>query len=431
MATIRSNDFENLKETTIHNRARAIQVLLPLIVLAVIAAGCAKVAGSRGWAQPQLSDTTLYVTLQKGQLSAIDSGTYNKIWTFPASDTFACGSGASQKYTIDGIYGAPAVDASNVYFASYDGAVYAVKRSDGTCAWRIETGDAILSAPVLSPNGLNVASTDGYLYLLDPATGAQKDRFNDGVAWATPLLTKDALYLATMAGQLWKLDIATLEPVWAAPFKVSAGLLTPPTLVGDNTVIVGGIGGLYAVDTTSGQQKWSASGSNWFWGPPVVDGTAVYVTDLGGEVKALDGTTGKSLWSADFKAQNPIRSGAVLAGGVLIVTDNGGVVYRIDAKTGASIGQPNLLNEDVLATALVVTTIVPNGGGPELTSATASPTASASAATTSPTASATGSAAPSPSPSGGSGVTVYIVTESGHLFTLDPAAGRTTEVISQ
>jgi outer membrane protein assembly factor BamB len=400
-------------------------VLLPLIVLAVIAAGCAKVAGSRGWAQPQLTDKVLYVTLQKGQLSAIDSGTYSKIWTFPTSDTFACGSGASQKYTIDGIYGAPAIDSSNVYFASYDGAVWAVKRSDGTCAWRIETGDAILSAPILSASGLNVAATDGYLYLLDPATGAQKDRFNDGVAWATPLLTKDALYLATMGGQLWKLDAATLKPVWAAPFKVSGGLLTPPTLVGDNTVIVGGISGLYAVDATSGQQKWSVSGSNWFWGPPAVDGTTVYVTDLGGEVKALDGTTGKSLWSADFIAQNPIRSGAVLVGGVLIVTDNGGEVYRVDPKTGASIGQPNLLNEDVLATALVV-----EGGAAPSSSATASPTASTLATATSrPTGSA--SASPSPSSSSGSGVTVYIVTESGHLFTFDPAAGRTVEVVSQ
>jgi hypothetical protein len=102
-------------------------------------------------------------------------------------------------------------------------------------------------------------------------------------------------------------------------------------------------------------------------------------------------------------------------------------VYRIDPKTGASIGQPNLLNEDVLATALVV-----EGSAAPSSSATPSPTASAAAtATTSPTASATGAATPSPSPSGGSGVTVYIVTESGHLFTLDPAAGRTTEVISQ
>jgi outer membrane protein assembly factor BamB len=403
-------------------------VLLPLIVLAVIAAGCAKVAGSRGWAQPQLADKVLYVTLQKGQLTAIDAGTYNKIWTFPPSGPFACGSGASQQYTIDGIYAAPAVDGSNVYFASYDGAVYSVKRSDGTCAWRMDTGAAILAAPILGASGLNVAATDGYLHLLDPATGAQKDRFNYGEAWATPLLTKDALYLATMAGQLWKLDPATLKPVWAAPFKVSGGLLTPPTLVGDNTVIVGGIGGnIYAVDTTSGQQKWSASGKNWFWGPPVVDGTTVYATDLAGEVKALDGTTGKSLWSADFIAQNPIRSGAVLAGGVLVVTDNGGEMYRIDPKTGASIGQPNLLNEDVLATALVV-----EGSTAPSSSATPSPTASASATVTpSPTASATGSVAPSASPSSGSGVTVYIVTESGHLFTLDPAAGRTVEVVSQ
>src|SRR5258708_15255120 len=170
-ATIRLHDGENLKETTIQHRARAIQVLLPLIVLAVIAAGCAKVAGSRGWAQPELTDKVLYVTLQKGQLTALDASTYNKIWTFPASDTFACGSGVSQKYTIDGIYGAPATDSSNVYFASYDGAVYAVKRSDGTCVWRIETGDAILSAPILSASGLNGAGARRQLDPCPPGPG--------------------------------------------------------------------------------------------------------------------------------------------------------------------------------------------------------------------------------------------------------------------
>ena len=156
-----------------------------------------------------------------------------------------------------------------------------------------------------------------------------------------------------------------------------------------------------------------------------MDGTTVYVTDLGGEVKALDGTTGKSLWSADFIAQNPIRSGAVLAGGVLVVTDNGGEVYRIDTKTGASIGQPNLLNEDVLATALVVEGGAAPSGSPTATPFVCQPsqTCPAQVPTTTPS--------PTPSASSSSGVTVYIVTESGHLFTLDPAAGRTVEVVSQ
>jgi outer membrane protein assembly factor BamB len=385
-------------------------VLIPLLVLAVIAAGCAKVAGPRGWAQPELTDNVLYVTLDKGKLSAIDAGTYQTIWTFPANETFACGNGESKKWTIDGIYGTPAVDDSLVYFASYDGAVWAVKRSDGTCVWRIETGDAILAAPLLGPSGLYVAATDGYIYALDPATGDQKNRFNSGEVWTTPLLTDDALYVATMAGQLWKLDPKTLDTVWSAPFKADAGLLTPPTLVGDNTIVVGGIGGdLYAVDTTSGQQKWTATGSNWFWGQPAVFGTTVIVTDLAGEVKALDAATGQSVWAADFITQNPIRTGAVLASKeTLVVVDNSGQVYRIDPAAGTSIGQPVLLNEGVLATPLVVVT-----GG-----VTATPAGSPIQP------SGTGNATPGPSTS-----TVFIVTQSGHLFTLDPVSGRTVQVV--
>jgi outer membrane protein assembly factor BamB len=286
-----------------------------------------------------------------------------------------------------------------------------VKRSDGTCAWRVDLGDLILAAPLLGPSGLYVAATDGYVYVLDPANGDQKNKFNSGEVWTTPLLTDDALYVATMKGQLWKLDPKTLDTVWSAPFKVDAGLLTPPTLVGDNTIIVGGISGLYAVDTTTGQQKWTVSGANWFWGQPAVSGTTVFVTDLAGEVKALDATDGHSLWAADFVTQNPIRTGAVVATKeTLVVVDNSGLVYRIDPNTGTSIGQPVLLNEDVLATPLVVVT-----GG-----VTATPTGSPVAPSATP-------AGQTPVPEG---VNVFIVTESGHLFTLDPDSGRTTQVAS-
>ncbi len=382
-------------------------------MIAVIAAGCAKVAKPRGWAQPELTDKVLYVSLDKGKLSAIDPGTYNTIWTFPATEEFACGNGAAKKWKIDGIYGSPAVDADFAYFTTYDGAVWAVKRSDGTCQWRVELGDSYLASPLLGPAGLYVASTDGYVYILDPANGAQKNEFNSGEVWTTPLLTGDALYVATMGGKLWKLDPATLDPVWSAPFTVDAGLLTPPTLVGDNTIIVGGIGGnLYAVDTATGTQKWTASGANWFWGQPATFGSTVFVTNLAGEVKALDASDGHSVWAADFITEHPIRTGAVMASkDTLVVVDNDGFVYRIDPVAGTSIGQPVLLNESVLATPLVVvnnpvTTTTPTGS-PVQPSAT-----------------------PAGQTPGPESATVLIVTQSGHLFTLDPDTGRTTQVAS-
>ena len=270
--------------------------LVALLALGLLAAGCASVANPDGWARPEVADKVMYVTLEKGKLTAVDTGTFQKIWTFPAQDEFACGGGEAKKIKPDGIYGSPAIDDTNVYFGTYDGSVYAVKQSDGTCQWRIETDDTLLAGPVLGSEGLYVGGNDGYMYLLDPATGGQKKKFNTGAIWATPLLKNDGLYVATMTGKLWKLDPTTLDSIWSAPFKASTALLTPPVAVGENTIVVGGIGKqLLGIDTGTGEQKWSVSGGNWFWGEPFVDGTNVYVTDLDGEVIGIDGTNGSLL----------------------------------------------------------------------------------------------------------------------------------------
>jgi outer membrane protein assembly factor BamB len=270
-----------------------------------------------------------------------------------------------------------------------------------------------------------VASTDGYEYILDPKDGTNKAKFNTGESWATSLLTSDALYVATMKGELWKLDPTDLHNLWPAPFKTSAALLTNPKLVGDDMIVVGGIGKtMYGIETTGGTEKWSASGGNWFWGEPLVDGTTVYVTDLDGEVKALDGTTGKSVWSADFKALNSTRAGAVMTGDTLVVVDNSGVIYRLEKATGNAIGQPNLLNEDVLTTPLVL------AGAASGASSTATAAAGASGSVS---ATATISATPTPvaSTAAGGQAKVYIVTQSGNMYEFDADAAKTTQVVQK
>jgi outer membrane protein assembly factor BamB len=234
--------------------------------------------------------------------------------------------------------------------------------------------------------------------------------------WSTPLVTQNAVYVATMEGKLWKLSPSDLSTIWSAPFSVSAALLTPPTMLDANTVLVGGIGKtLYAVDANDGTQKWAVSGKNWFWGPPAIDGTTVYATDLGGEVKAIDGTTGTEIWT--FKSNESIRSGVVVTDGMIVVVDNSGQVFRLSKDTGESQGQPNELKETVYATPLLLSATAAAAASPT-PSAAASPTASAAA---SPTA----SAAPQ-----SEGPTVLIVTQGGHLWTLDVTLGRTTEVVS-
>lgn len=391
--------------------------LVLVILLAVLAAGCARVSKPTGWSTPEVDAGTLYVSVDRGKLSALDPTTYASQWQFPAGDQFACGSEKSQKHQIEGIYETPSFDDTTVYFGGYDGWVYAVDRATGGCKWRFETGDPIVGGTVLGDAGLYVPSEDGFLYLLNPADGSVKQKFASGDVWTTPLLTEDALYVDTMDGKLYKLNPETLAPLWDKPFSVSAALLVPPTLLGDDVVLVGGIGKkLYAVSTADGSQKWAVSGENWYWGRPATDGTTVYATNLGGEVQAIDGTNGSVIWKYD--TLKSVRAGVVVTDGFIVAADNSGNVYRLSKDNGDLQGQPNELNETVYATPLLLTATA---------AASASPTPVASA-TASPTPAASGS--PAPAPSGESGPTVLISTQSGHLWTLDVTLGRTTEVLS-
>jgi outer membrane protein assembly factor BamB len=151
-----------------------------------------------------------------------------------------------------------------------------------------------------------------------------------------------------MDGTLWKLTADTLEPVWDEPFDVSAGLLTDPVLGGESVVVVGGIGAeLFGVDAATGDEAWSVSGGNWFWGTPAADGAAIYATTLDGEVIAVDPATGDELWSQE--TEDPVRAGAVVVDGTVVTVDKGGRVYRF-SPDGEAIGEPIRLDKTVYAT---------------------------------------------------------------------------------
>lgn len=331
-------------------RATSARFLLPAALFALLLAACANVQKPDGWSPPVREDATLYASLHGGKVSALDPDTYEERWEFPAEKEFACGDGAVESHNLDGIYGAPAIGDTMIYVGAYDGSAYAVNKDDGACAWEFKTDDVIVGGVVLGDAGLYVPSSDGYLYLVDPDTGLETKRFAAGDLWATPLLAEDALYQPTMEGKLWKLDPATLDPIWDSPFDTSAALLTAPGggAKGPDRIVVGGIGRtLYSIDAATGEEQWSFKAGNWFWGQPFVDKTGVYASNLDGKVYALNPETGDKLW--DFDTGATIRAGVAWTGDAVIVVNNNGDVYSLDAATGEPNWGPTELDETVYA----------------------------------------------------------------------------------
>ncbi len=332
----------------------------------LLLAACAGFNNPDGWAPPEVAEDTLYVSLDGGELSAVDPDTFDVIWEFPASDEETCGNEEPQKRDLRGIYAAPVVSKGVVYFGAWDGNVYALDAATGNCLWDFETDAPIIGGLVLTNGRLFTASTDGNLYALDPATGNEEKSAHAGDVWSRPALADNILYVADVNGKLRAFDTDTLEEVWDEPFSVSAGFLTDPLLL-NGTIVVGGLGQkLYGVDATTGNEQWSFDGAkNWFWGRPLADGDTVYATNLDSRVFAIDAATGERLWQ--FAALAPIRGGVVVAGGVVIAADNKGNVYGIDPQSGNQVWNgPTEIDKKVLADPYVLANgsvmIVTTGG---------------------------------------------------------------------
>ncbi len=356
--------------------------------MALVATGCARIASPSGWAGPVSSGGIVYASIESGKLAALDvSACLGQPATSPSpgataspaataasspgpstaaspspTPTAACApkwvfppkTDEGDKLKLEGIYGAPQVGKDTIYFGAYDGYVYALSASDGSQRWRFDTGAPVIGGLALTEdNRLYATSTNGTIYLLDPDKGSEVHRFDAGAGiWATPLVTKTAVYVGSVDGKLQALDPMTLAPLWTQPFKAGAGLITDPVPADEKTVLVGGIDeNLYALDAATGTQKWSFGGGNWFWGRPLVDKGTVYAPNLDGNVYALDAASGSRKWT--FVAPAPVRSAPLLAGGLVVVIDKNGKAFGLDPASGKASWGPPLLNKPVLSDPMV------------------------------------------------------------------------------
>jgi len=338
-----SRSVGTAKEDSIRRIARthplAVLALLALAMLA--AAGCVKQNNPQGWAGPVVEGDLLLASTDKGELSALKTDDFSRVWTFPSGEE-------KPEIKLEAIYGTPLVDDSAVYFGAYSGDVYALGLDDGNVRWRFDADGPVIAAlgairgeapPTGGPGPVEtvlLASEKGAVYALDAADGSVRWRFNAGDdVWGAPLWT-GTVYVAAVNGKLFALDAATGKPNGGKPlFSTGHGLISDPVLL-DGTLLVGGIDRrLHAVDAETGEERWSFKTDNWFWGRPLVDDGTVYAPNLDGRLYALNLEDGSAVWDAPFEAEEPLRSAPVLAGEVLVIADKGGNVYGLDPAEGS------------------------------------------------------------------------------------------------
>lgn len=323
----------------------------PLLVLfALLGSACVRIENPQGWAQPTFDGSTVYFPKAKDKLSAFElnpDGSLTQLWQFPDTNRED-----EKDVKLQAIYGAAIKDADRIYFASFAGGVFALDAKTGRAIWPGKAGDKsqisgnISGGVALAGDKLLFGTTQGLLYAWNtsdgsPAKGWEKPKKVDGGIWATPIISGDTIFVATMDGQIQALSLADGTPRWPAPFKASGSIADLTLLDGGRLFVPSLNRHVYILDAASGAVQTDFRADDWVWTSPTVKDNLAYFGDFSGKTYALDisATPASQLWSSDAALGARVKAGPAIVDDVLIVADRDSIVHFLDAKTGTGLNK--------------------------------------------------------------------------------------------
>ena len=320
--------------------------LLAVIILGIVVAGSGCVSGLApiGWSGGTVANNTMYIGSREGRLVAInladESRQFTEVIKAAAQPGLlgcspATGSGCSPGSTSVPVYGTPIVAGDLVYFAGYNGKIYAYSTNSLAARWvypREGYLKPIVGGLVAAGGKLFIGGSDGNVYALDATTGDKLWEFPTGdKIWSTPVVDSGTLYIGSFDKKMYALDTADGRKKWE---YATGGAIIATPLVAGGTVYIGSFDrNLYAVNAADGRLKWQFAGQKWFWAEPVLVNGTIYAGNLDGKVYALKADTGSQVAALDLK--NPLASRPVVVGDNAIFATRKGEVYAVNTVSRA------------------------------------------------------------------------------------------------
>jgi quinohemoprotein ethanol dehydrogenase len=236
-------------------------------------------------ATPLVVDGVLYGSGPRGTTFALDAASGEHLWTFvPEIDT-----GFVRKVCCGVVNRGVALWGNRVFVASLDGYLYALDRTDGSVAWRVDTftdrqrGYTITGAPYIANDLVVIGNAGaefdarGYVTAYDTATGKQRWRFftvpgdpaqpfeHPELESAAQTWDANSLWKVGLGGTVWdamafdpELNLLYVGTGNAAPYPRK--LRSPAG--GDNLYL----SSILAIDPDAGRLVWhyqTTPGDNW------------------------------------------------------------------------------------------------------------------------------------------------------------------------
>jgi eukaryotic-like serine/threonine-protein kinase len=229
---------------------------------------------------------------------------------------------------------ADSADDHYVYIGSEDQNFYCFLGLTGTQSWSFATKGDIESTPTMVGGSIYIGSSDQRLYSLDPFTGAKKwNALAKGAILASPAYSNGAIFFASYAGYVISADTANGYENWNVYLNGSPQLLfSSPTVVNGLLYIGGQDHNLYALDVATGNRVWAAPTDDTINSSPAVANGIVYVGCGDWHMYAFNAATGALIWRNS--TGDSIVSSPTIVNGVVYVGSYDNGVYAFDALNG-------------------------------------------------------------------------------------------------
>lgn len=336
--------------------ARFCYLVIAIIVLAGLTACLGGTpARGRGWSAPAAGEKKVYLTTQEGKLQALSFSERSKRIIFPGEGEWSFPPG--EKAKLGSLFPSPAVSNGIVYLASLEGRVYALDAATGAEKWKEPykvVGD-IQASPIVAQGKVFIAATnkifaidalDGRPAWTEPADangrGVARPFVADGRIWAKPAADEKetSLFFGTLDKIFYALDTATGNLKWT--FRAGGAILTSPVVYKGKIYFGAFDGSLYAIDPESRQNgrafpaagEWLFKATDWIWSGPVRDKDTLYFATTGGKVFAVNASSGQAAWPGSFDVSSKFRSNPVIYKDTLIIASGEGRIYSLNLADG-------------------------------------------------------------------------------------------------
>jgi outer membrane protein assembly factor BamB len=282
-------------------------------------------AGGGILATPLVRDDIMLVCTLKGELHAVNMQNGKRIGFI----------------TLDGaVTGTPVWNGVVAYIpiSNEDETIESVDLQNGSRDWVAKLGSSE-SSPLAHEKYLYVTSLNGRLYCLNISDGSEVWNFKTGTDDARrPIRSSPATDGATIAfgcddGCLYGVACSDGSRKWK--FQTGQSIFASPIIV-DGRVVVGSLDcKVYCLELSTGALVWSFDAKSRVFGNASTNGKLVFVGAADGTCYALDVANGSVVWK--FDAKSVINSAPLVVNDVLYVGSLDKNVYALDIQTGRQI----------------------------------------------------------------------------------------------